>query len=271
MSLNLNIKIKIQKYFQDYLLTHSNKCRIYELLHNYRGEASVSEMEIRNVYTNSLKTGNLRIINQSNSENDEYSTFVELSCPFPSIAKNDEITVVISSPRTKELSFANLKKRNELMDIRDCFIYIIESAKKELRICSPFMEKNIINVFPEFKTLIANLLNRGVSITILSRELFGKRANKLDWIVEIAKQTGNLELLKVIDYHHTDADTDRVFSSTHAKLLIADQDIAYLGSAELRQNSLSANFEVGCMIKGDSVHEICETFDYMISCGEVWK
>jgi phosphatidylserine/phosphatidylglycerophosphate/cardiolipin synthase-like enzyme len=271
MTLNPNVETKIQEYFQDYLLNHSNKCRVYELLHNYRGEASVSEMEIRIVYAKSLKTGNLKLLSLNNSENDEYSTFVELSCPFPIFTKNDDITIVISSPRMQTLGFLNLKRRNEFMESRDCFAHIIKSAKIELRICSPFMQENVIHAFPEFKTLIANSLNRGVSITILSRELFADRSNQLDWIVEIAKQTGNPELLKIYDYHHTDHNQRNVYSSTHAKLLIADQKIAYLGSAELRQNSLTANFEVGCMIKGDSVHEICETFDYMSSCGEVWK
>lgn len=271
MTLNPNVEIKIQEYFREYLLSHNNKCRVYELLHNYRGEASVSEMEIRNVYTNSLKTGYLKLLSPKKSENDEYSTFVELSCPFPLYTKNDDITIVVSSPRMQLLSFLNLKKRNEFMESRECFAYIIKSAKKELRICSPFMQENVMHAFPEFKALIANSLNQGVSITILSRELFAKRSHQLDWIVEIAKQTGNSGLLKIIDYHNTDTDTDRVFSSTHAKLLIADQDIAYLGSAELRQNSLSANFEVGCMIKGNIVHEIYEIFDYMSSYGEVWR
>ncbi|WP_440952214.1 phospholipase D-like domain-containing protein [Methanococcoides sp. FTZ1] len=270
MIINPKVEKKIQDYFQNYLLNHGNKCSVYSLLHSYCSDVKVSELEIRNVFNNSLQSGHLKITNENNSENDEYSTFVALSFPFSSINENNEISIVVSSPMLQTLSFINLKKRNEFIDSKDCFRFIFKSATKELRICSPFMQKNVIDAFPEIKTLFANSLNRGVHITILSRELFGKRSNELEWVKEIAKQTGNSDLLQIFDYHYGDLDTNKVFSSTHAKLLIADHNFAYLGSAELRQNSLSANFEVGCMLKGNKVHEICEIFDYMVSYGEAW-
>jgi hypothetical protein len=47
--------------------------------------------------------------------------------------------------------------------------------------------------------------------------------------------------------------------------------MAYVGSAELRRNSLIANFEVGCLVKGPQVFGICEVFDLMFSKGKVWK
>jgi phosphatidylserine/phosphatidylglycerophosphate/cardiolipin synthase-like enzyme len=62
-----------------------------------------------------------------------------------------------------------------------------------------------------------------------------------------------------------------IISSTHAKLIIADYDLAYIGSAELRRNSLVTNFEIGCLIRGSQVFGICEVFDFIFSRGRIWK
>ena len=135
MSLNPNIKYKIQEYFQKYLLRHNNKCSVYALLHNYKGDASVSELEIRKTYDCSLESGYLKVTTPLISKNDEHSIFVELSKPFEIHKKNEDTSIVISSPKLQGLSFTNLRKRNELIDSTDCFRYIIKSAKIELRIC----------------------------------------------------------------------------------------------------------------------------------------
>ena len=52
-------------------------------------------------------------------------------------------------------------------------------------------------------------------------------------------------------------------SSNHAKLVISDDSSAYVGSAELRLNSLYKNFEVGVVIRGTNVVGLTELFDAM--------
>jgi len=54
-------------------------------------------------------------------------------------------------------------------------------------------------------------------------------------------------------------------------LLIADSSSAYIGSAELRKNSIISNFEIGCYVRGPEVAGLCEVFDLMFSKGRVWS
>lgn len=49
----------------------------------------------------------------------------------------------------------------------------------------------------------------------------------------------------------------------HLKLAIADEDRAYLGSANLTDAALSANFEVGALVEGSGVRYLVRLFDQL--------
>jgi phosphatidylserine/phosphatidylglycerophosphate/cardiolipin synthase-like enzyme len=171
-----------------------------------------------------------------------------------------------------ELSLGSIEERNKQIDSIDCFREIISSARRTLRICSPFIQKNVLSEdsFPDLKELLVDALERNVNIRLLSRELFQGREEEVQWLVDIARELDKEENLTIVDYHLT-SEQGGIVSSTHAKLLVADYDKAYVGSAELRRNSLVANFEVGCLLTGPQVIGICEVFDCMFSRGSVWK
>ena len=86
---------------------------------------------------------------------------------------------------------------------------------------------------------------------------------KLNILVKNEKKFHNLKILR----YHLSGERGTVFSSTHAKMLIADNSLAYIGSAEVRKNSILANFEVGCLISDESVFGLCEVFDLMFNMG----
>ncbi len=268
MKINPNVEIAVQKYIQEYMMVRGT-CIIKELLRNYKSSTLTTEAELRNTISNALRVGNLQIVEKKTSWDE---STVRLMRPFLINNSDEKISIVISRPRLKELSLGGIEDRNKQIDSIDCFREIITSANKILRICSPFIQKNVLSedAFPELKQLIIDALERDVDIKLLSRELFRGRIEEIHWIVDLARDLGKEEKLTIVDYHIL-SDRGYILSSTHAKLLIADYNLAYVGSAEMRRNSLIANFEVGCLISGSEVIGICEVFDSMFSQGRVLK
>lgn len=268
MRVNPNVEIAVQEYIQKYMVVRET-CSIKELIRNYKSSVPTTEAELRNTVSNALRFGHLQIVDKKTSWDD--STVILLK-PFLFNNADGKISVVISRPRLKELSLGGIEERNKQIDSIDCFREIITSANKILRICSPFLQKNVLNddAFPDLKQLIIDAFERDVDIKLLSRELFQGRGEEILWIADIARGLDKEEKLTIVDYHIL-SDRGEIISSTHAKLLIADYTMAYVGSAELRRNSLIANFEVGCLISGPAVIGICEAFDSMFNQGKVWK
>lgn len=267
MTINPFVEKKIKDFIQDYL--NSNKtCTVGELLENYDGEISLFESEIRSTINNSIKEGYLKIIKKSSSLDE--STIVLVKA-FLQPKQRGVTKIVISKPKLSELGFENVRFRNDQIETKDCFKEIINSSRNFLWICSPFLEKNVLvqQAFPELEQLLSDALERGVRIVVLSREIFKRRSDEVRWIYSLAEDLDRTDQVKIFDYHH---DIDKkVFSSTHAKLIISDGKRAYIGSAELRKNSLITNFEVGCYIEGPQVLGLCEAFDLMISKARQWK
>lgn len=269
MRVNPNVEIGVQEFIQKYMVVRGT-CSIKELIRNYKSSVPTTEAELRNTINNALRLGNLQIVEKTPTWEE---SMVILLTPFLfNNADGGHISIVISRPRLKELILGGIEKRNKQIDTIDCFREIITSANNILRICSPFLQKNVLSedAFPDLKKLIMDALDRDVAIKLLSRELFQGRGEEVHWIIDIARDLDKEEKLTIADYHIL-SDQEEILSSTHAKLLIADNVLAYVGSAELRRNSLIANFEVGCLISGPEVIGICEVFDSMFAHGRVWK
>ena len=184
---------------------------------------------------------------------------------------SNNIDIVISIPLLTELGLGRIKTRNEMLETRDAFRRVIGSAQNVLRISSPFFQKNIIEDegLPEIKNLFLEAFERGCEIRILSREIFLRRASEFEWLRDFAICEGYSNLLKIYDYH-LESSCGGIVSSTHSKMLIADILIAYVGSGELRENSLAHNFEVVCLIQGPIVAGLCESFDLMTQYSKEW-
>lgn len=186
----------------------------------------------------------------------------------PDLEERARVKSVVSTPHLSEISINNIKKRNDILDLKDCFRKVIENSSERIRISSPFIQKNILdeNAFPELKLLVEDSFRNDVEIKIITREIRNKRNDDLNWIIKIAKKLDRLDRLKIVDYHVKK--NNKIYASTHAKILIADRKMAYVGSGELRKNSLNVNLEIGSLIEGDMVVGLCEIFDYMFSKGE---
>jgi phosphatidylserine/phosphatidylglycerophosphate/cardiolipin synthase-like enzyme len=178
--------------------------------------------------------------------------------------------MVTSRPRLTELGFNSVEKRNLFMETTECFKILINSAKRILRICSPFLQKDILyqDAFPALHELLLDAVERGVEIKILTREIITRGQSQISWLRDFNFGTQKPKV-KIADYHLIRDKS--IVSSTHAKIICADYDSAYVGSAELRRNSIVANFEIGCYLRGPQVYGICESFDLMFDKGQKLK
>ncbi|MHB1708608.1 MAG: phospholipase D family protein [Thermoplasmataceae archaeon] len=178
--------------------------------------------------------------------------------------QSENIVLTVSTPRLSSNSIRRVVERNGFITTDSAFKQIISSAKSTIRISSPFLQKNVASEvsIPDLEEIILMAYQRGCRFVILSREVYSKRASDLTWMIELSRKNGFSEKLEIFDYHKS-KNGDTVDSSTHAKLIIADEEMAYIGSAELRLNSLYKNFEVGVLLKGPRIIGLVELFDSM--------
>jgi hypothetical protein len=266
----MSINPEVQGIITNYIITFLNKhstTTVEEVIQNFEGPTGIMEWEIRLVINEMVRNGELQVTKKGHFNERMELHLGKISTPVP---EEGVVNIVISRPRLRELGFFSIQERNHYLETSQCYKTIIESSRRVLRICSPFLSQDVINAdaFPELKSLLLNAMHRGVNIRLLSRELFTKRSSQLKWLLELAKSPDNVGKLSVVDYHLSE--NRHVFSSTHAKILAADHTCAYIGSAELRRNSIIANFEIGCYLTGPQVVGICEAFDLMFENGRLW-
>ncbi len=269
MKINQNIEKTILQYLQEYL-KRNESATVKELIENYSATPTITESEIRHVILDAAAKGFLNISKSNGEPRDQSRVF--LAEPLPSHIETGDVKVVISKPRLRELGLINIQQRNDQIDTIDCFRILIDSSVEVIRICSPFMQSDVVDedAFPELIGCISNAFDRNVKIRILTRDLKTRGDREIAWIRKLAKHLKKENNLTIIDYHLLDG-TGKILSSTHAKLIISDEKRAYVGSAEFRKNSLIANFEVGCLLSGPQVTGLCEIFDTMCAKGTIWK
>lgn len=139
---------------------------------------------------------------------------------------------------------------------------LILEAQSSVRIANPYFDPN-----EQIVEDIIALPKKGVQTQILTREVdipdhvetFERFTEQLN-----DEQLGNLEIR---DLYELDT-TGRQETATHAKLMIVDDTIAYLGSANLTTTSLGSNFEIGALIRGPPVADIAAVFDMVFSTAD---
>ena len=154
------------------------------------------------------------------------------------------------------------------MMLKETFIKIFQSAKQEIRICSPFMEYKGIKPFLD---ILLQQAQRGIKIKIVSRELTQSyRRNQIRKIIREFSDKKLSKQLFIKNYHYS-VDKIHIDSSIHAKFIIADEKVAYIGSGELRENSFEKNLELGVLLQGEDVKYLVYIFDSIFTRGQVIK
>lgn len=173
----------------------------------------------------------------------------------------EEKTLTVKS---LEISFAatippKFNNRNlEFDEIYPTLIRIAAAARHDLWIVNPF--------FDDYgaKYLLPSLIGAAkneIMIRILGREIC--RGSEKEFIkpieciaAEFAKD-GLSHHLEIRDFYQTDKNGNQIYA-LHTKMMIADENIVYIGSANLTKHSLKNNFEIGVILKGAGVRPLVD-------------
>jgi hypothetical protein len=139
------------------------------------------------------------------------------------------------------------------MPTLDAFRFVLAAANMRLRIASPFIEASGLGPLAPWLRPAAD---RGVELVLLNRDPGGSPTAAA---ARDALQRLFGARFRIASYHITAE--GRQLLSLHAKLVIADENVAYVGSAEIRRHSLELNFELGVLVCGVAVPGLVKLFD----------
>lgn len=134
------------------------------------------------------------------------------------------------------------------------FQQIIAAANLELTISSPYLDHGGVELL---KNSLTSACKRQVHLRLLTRETSSNEFGRTEGIKRLRTLTGNQ--LEVRDYHFTIDGRHR--ASVHTKLLLADNAIGYIGSAEIRRNAIINNFELGVIVQKPDTLDALSAFD----------
>ena len=164
------------------------------------------------------------------------------------------LLLTVSAPSSSSSEILSLPG---VVDFRDAIARILQSAKATVRISSPFIDYSGVAFFLEELRELAESRVRMRLLTRQSRDLDFRRAIKLiAGLYARSGFSGGFEARSYLERY-----SGVLLEGVHAKLIIADSNLAYIGSGELRAGSYVSNFELGVIVKGRPAMIASRIFD----------
>jgi cardiolipin synthase/putative cardiolipin synthase len=131
-------------------------------------------------------------------------------------------------------------------------------ADSSVRIANPYFDPSL-----ELVSDLASLPRRGVETRVLTRETAEQKGDTRTTLNKMwdSIDEANKDNLEVRDLYRWDENERAQAFATHAKIVIVDDRVCYVGSANLTDTSLSTNFEFGVVVKGAIVETASKVFD----------
>ena len=167
-------------------------------------------------------------------------------------------TLPDSDPQFADLSPSDFEMRR----LTSALLGLCRDARESLTVVSPYLEAGGVEwLLPG----IEGALQRGVDVTVVSRELEAGEPNMaaLSDLFDLAG--GDNGKLRVYDYYEADPDSRRPLYTLHSKVLVADGESAYVGSANFTTYGFAQNLEVGVIVEGSRVERLKRVFDAVVS------
>lgn len=173
-----------------------------------------------------------------------------------------EYEVVCTLPDS-DPQFADLPPSSfEMRRLTSALLDLCRDARESLTVVSPYLESGGVEwLLPG----IEGAIRRDVDVTVVSRELEAGEPNMaaLDDLFDLAG--GDNGDLRVYDYYEADPNSNRPLYTLHSKVLVADADRAYVGSANFTTYGFAQNLEVGVIVEGSQVERLARVFDTVVS------
>ncbi|MGB4108040.1 MAG: phospholipase D-like domain-containing protein [Alphaproteobacteria bacterium] len=181
----------------------------------------------------------------------------------------NSVEITLSPPASPSRLMEELPKQGfswaKLNDTKDSLIELASQATKRFVIVSPFLDAEGID-------WISNLFDAGARHSS-ERVLIvrGKEQRAID-ILQSSRERFSQSNVKVYTYAIShERELRRLEIETfHAKILLADHDKAYVGSANMTRSSKDFSMECGTIIKGPCVKPIATLVDTIIKISDRW-
>ena len=163
---------------------------------------------------------------------------------------------VLSIPLSMLNLRTDLLNKYEALDLHDAYTHVIEMAKHELKIMCP-----IIDAYALYPLVTKMLNSKELRIRILT-EL--NKSKDVLYLLE-SLESRNIEVRDVARTVRYEGYERKVFG-IHAKLVIADNEVALVGSFNLSRHHYLVNFDIGFLIyDAFVVNKLSSIFD------ELWN
>lgn len=156
---------------------------------------------------------------------------------------------------------------NSIISILQSFQKIIYEAKKRIIILSPYIEDNGLKYLQD---LLISKLQAGVEITIIVREL-EEKSNRRDRLIRWIKDNFHGYTNFIIYNYHYVSNNGHIDSTCHAKVIVSDNHIAYIGSADIRSRAFNLNLEMGTIHSGYNARVIAFLMENIIEISTPYK
>lgn len=149
----------------------------------------------------------------------------------------------------------------DMRQITSALLKLCREAEDDLTVVSPYLESIGVEWL---RPGIEAALRRDVDVTIVSRELTTGEPNfeALDNLLELAG--GGRGQLSVYDYYEPRPDSQAPLYTLHSKVIVADREAAYVGSANFTRYGFNENLEIGAILRGRRVAELQRVFDFVV-------
>lgn len=195
------------------------------------------------------------VVVDEQAERQEYYKLLEPSTKTPTLESQAVHQPVMGVPSQLQSEWEEFAERNGIsagITLKDALKEVFNQSGNTLRLIVPYFEVDGLNLLDEEFLKIAE---DGVSVEILTREAltdaddFGKNKRRkalleaIDRYEKVAPSDGSI---KIRDYYFAiGSEQPKLDRSVHAKVAIADDNLAYVGSGEVRDSSMHLNGEAG--------------------------
>ncbi len=138
----------------------------------------------------------------------------------------------------------------------EAFVKAAAQAQSRLVIMTPFLDRDGLEIV---KKMFAEV-GPSVEKIFLLRDI--PKLMTLDIAADLARM--NTFGVKLLDYMVGTPGGPARYETFHSKIILCDYSMAYIGSANLLESSLSLAFEVGVMIKGKTVGALGRLIDSIL-------
>lgn len=228
---------------------------------NHLVNAGVSRPDARDMVFLLLASNALEVVEDKPQFEDSRVRFVRENIPRDYIMagrKPERVEGDVTIAATVPESLKKVLYDISVEPLKNVFDQLISGTKKELSICSPYIDRNGVQFLGDCFRAASK---RGVNLRLLTRidDLERPDIKKILGIFDLISIFG--KRLSVRSYAILTGGRN-IVEAAHAKLILSDNSTAYVGSGEIRINSLCHNFEVGTFIKGaENVKSLLRLFE----------